>query len=188
MNALEALHYRTSSPRLMDPEPTSDQLDHLFRAAVRAADHGLLRPWRFLIIRGQARSRLGDLLVAAAKQENPEISAAQADKLAAKPLRAPLIVVTVASPKQHPKVPEFEQTLSAAAATQNMINAAFALDLGVMWRTGSPTYQSIVMRGLGLEENEKIVGFLYLGTKTGPEKPRPDTSYSDLVSEWGQDG
>ena len=188
MNALEALQYRTSSPRLMDPEPTSDQLDHLFRAAVRAADHGLLRPWRFLTIRGQARSRLGDLLVAAARQENPEISAAQADKLAAKPLRAPLIVVTVASPKPHPKVPESEQTLSAAAATQNMINAAFALDLGVMWRTGSPAYQSIVMRGLGLEANEKIVGFLYLGTKTGPEKPRPDTSYSDLVSEWDQDG
>ena len=69
-----------------------------------------------------------------------------------------------------------------------MINAAFALDLGVMWRTGSPAYQSIVMRGLGLEENEKIVGFLYLGTKTRPEKPRPDTSYSDLVSEWDQDG
>jgi nitroreductase len=172
----------------MDPEPTSDQLDQLFRAAVRAADHGLLRPWRFLTIRGQARSRLGDLLVAAARQENPEISAAQVDKLAAKPLRAPLIVVTVASPKPHPKVPESEQTLSAAAATQNMINAAFALDLGVMWRTGSPAYQSIVMRGLGLEANEKIVGFLYLGTKTGPEKPRPDTSYSDIVSEWGQDG
>ena len=127
-------------------------------------------------------------MVAAAKQENPEISAAEADKLAAKPHRAPLIIVTVACPTPHPKIPELEQILSAAAASQNMINAAFALDLGVIWRTGSPAYQSIVTQGLGLEESEKIIGFLYLGTKAGPEKPRPETNYSDLVSEWGQNG
>ena len=64
---------------------------------------------------------------------------------------------------------------------------SFALDLGVMWRTGSPAYHSIVTQGLGLKESEKIIGFLYLGTKIRPEKPRPDTNYSDLVSEWGED-
>ncbi|HBW83095.1 MAG TPA: nitroreductase [Gammaproteobacteria bacterium] len=188
MNALDTLQYRTSSPRLMDPAPTHEQLDHLFKAAVRAADHGLLRPWRFLTIRGQARSLLGELLVSAARQENSDFSAAQAEKLAGKPHRAPLIIVTIASPKPHPKVPEFEQALSAAAATQNMINAAFALGLGAMWRTGAPAYQRIVNQGLGLDENEKIIGFLYLGTKTGAEKPKPDADYSGLVHEWGEVG
>ncbi len=187
MNALDALQHRTSSPRLMDPAPSPQQIDHLFKAAVRAADHGLLRPWRFLVIHGQARSLLGELFVAAAKEENSGFSAAQAEKLAGKPLRAPLLIVTIASPRPHPKVPEFEQALSAAAATQNMVNAAFALGIGVIWRTGAPAYQRIVKQGLGLEESEKIIGFLYIGTKTGKEKSKPDVDYSSFVREWGQD-
>ena len=184
LKALEALHSRTSSPRLCDPAPNHEQLDSMFRAALRAADHGLLRPWRFLLIRGEARNRLGDLFVEAAIHENSEISEAQREKLRKKPLRAPLIVVTISSPQPHPKVPEFEQDLSAAAATQNMINAAYAVGVGAMWRSGSPAFQDIVHHGLGLQGNEKIIGFLYLGTLSGPAKPSPNTDYSEYVTEW----
>lgn len=184
LKALEALHSRTSSPRLCDPAPSHEQLDSMFRAALRAADHGLLRPWRFLLIRGGARNRLGDLFVKAWTHENSEISEVQREKLREKPLRAPLIIVTISSPKPHPRVPEFEQDLSAAAATQNMINAAYALGVGAMWRSGSPAFQNIVKRGLGLQGNEKIIGFLYLGTLSGPAKPPPSTDYSKYVREW----
>ena len=184
MKALEALHARTSSPRIGEPAPDEEQLDSIFKAALRAADHGLLRPWRFLTIRGEARSRLGDLILQAALEENPDLSEAQQEKLRNKPLRAPLVIVTISSPKPHPKVPEFEQDLSAAAATQNMINAAYAVGVGAMWRSGSPAFQDTVKRGLGLEPHEKIIGFLYLGTLSGPAKPRPNVDYSDLVKDW----
>lgn len=184
MKALEALHSRTSSPRLCEPAPSEEQLDSLFRAALRAADHGLLRPWRFLLIRGEARNRLGDLFVEAAAHENGAPSEAQREKLRNKPLRAPLIIVTISSPQPHPKVPEFEQDLSAAAATQNLINAAYAAGVGAMWRTGSPACQEIVRRGLGLQGSEKIIGFVYLGTLAGPAKPAPSTDYSEYVKEW----
>ena len=184
LKALEALHSRTSSPRLSDPAPSDEQLDSMFRAALRAADHGLLRPWRFLLIRGEARNRLGNLFVEAAIHENGELSQAQREKLREKPLRAPLIIVTISSPQPHPKVPEFEQDLSAAAATQNMINAAYAVGVGAMWRSGSPAFQDIVKRGLGLQGSEKIIGFLYLGTLSGTAKPPPNTDYSAYVREW----
>lgn len=184
LKALKALHTRTSSPRLCEPAPSDEQLDSILRAALRAADHGLLRPWRFLLIRGEARNRLGNLILEAAEHENGKLSEAQREKLRNKPLRAPLIIVTISSPKPHPKVPEFEQDLSAAAATQNMINAAYAVGVGAMWRSGSPAFQSIVMRGLGLQGSEKIIGFLYLGTLDGPTKPPPSTDYSKYLKEW----
>ena len=130
MNLLQALQSRTSSPRLVAPGPTDEQLENLFRAAFRAADHGLLRPWRFLVIRGEARDRLGDLFVEAAKKAQQDLSEVQLEKIRNKPMRAPVLVVTVSSLQDHPKVPEFEQDLSAAAATQNMLLAAFAQQLG----------------------------------------------------------
>ena len=151
---------------------------------MRAADHGLLRPWRFVAIQGDSRKRLGELFRAAALQENPDLSAAQQEKLSNKPLRAPLIIVTISSPKEHPKVPAFEQDLATAAATQNMLNAAYAINVGAMWRSGSQAYHKTVMQGLGLAEHEKIIGFLYLGTLLGDAKPSPDTDYSELISEW----
>ena len=184
LKALDALQLRTSSPRLTGPAPDDSQLENIFRAAMRAADHGLLRPWRFLIIRDDARNRLGELFLKAALEKDPEMNTAQRGKLQTKPLRAPMIIVSISSPKEHPKVPELEQDLSAAAATQNMINAAYALNIGAMWRTGSAAFSPTVKAGLGVQANEKIVGFLYLGTPDGPAKPQPNTDYSDLVQEW----
>lgn len=181
---LTALHSRSSSPRLTEPGPTKEQLQNLFQAAFSAADHGLLRPWRFLVIEGEARQRLGDLFVKAALSDQEEMSEAKLEKIRNKPLRAPALVVTISSPKDHPKVPEFEQDLSAAAATQNMLLAAHAQNIGAMWRTGSMAYHPAVMEGLGLKDREKIIGFLYLGTKACPDKPPRQVKLSELVQEW----
>ncbi len=135
-----------------------------------AADHGLLRPWRFLTIQGESLHRLGNLFAAVAEHDNPEMNPNELDKVRRKPLRAPLIVVVISSPREHPKVPVFEQDLSAAAATQNMLVAAFAQGLGAMWRTGSMAYHPQVKQGLGLQTDEKIIGFLYLGEAAAPGK------------------
>ena len=184
MNAIEALLNRSSMPRLVEPAPDDEALEIIFRAALRAADHGLLRPWRFLVVRGESLHKLGELFARAAVQKNPDLSAAELDKIRHKPLRAPLIVVTISSPKENPKVPEFEQDLSAAAATQNMLLAAYAQELGAMWRTGSMAYDPIVKSGLGLDAKEKIIGFLYLGAAAAPGKKILSEDPADFVQEW----
>lgn len=184
MNALEALHQRASMPRLSGPAPDAQALDNIFRAALRAADHGLLRPWRFLTIQDESLARLGELFATVASADKPDISPAELDKLRQKPLRAPLIVVVISSPKEHPKVPVFEQDLSAAAAAQNMLVAAFAQGLGAMWRTGSMAYHPLVKEGLGLAAEEKIIGFLYLGAAAAPGKKVLSEDPADFVKAW----
>ena len=184
MKALDALHSRTSAPRLTEPLPDSLVLENIYKAAFRAADHALLRPWRFLIIEGESRDRLGDLLVKAAREKDGELSEEQEQKLRRKPHRAPLIVVCISSYNEHPKVPQLEQDLSAGAATQNMLNAAHAQGVGAMWRTGSMAYNQTIMDGLGLTEQEKIIGFLYLGTINGNSKKVSLPEIDDFFQTW----
>lgn len=184
MNALEALHTRVSAPRLTEPGPNAEELRNIYKAALRAADHGLLRPWRFLVIEGDSRHRLGDLFLKAALEKDPELSEAQQEKIRNKPLRAPLLIVTIAIEKEHPKVPSIEMDLSAGAATQNMLVAAYAQHIGAMWRTGSMAFNKTVNKGLGLQDSEKIIGFLYLGTVAGPLKPICEEDVSSYFEEW----
>lgn len=184
MRALDALHSRSSVPKLTDPMPDQTALENIFKAAFRAADHAVLRPWRFLIIKGDARQRLGELFAAAATADQDDVAEEKLQRLREKPFRAPLIMVTVASAKEHHKVPEFEQDLSAAAATQNMLTAAHAQGFGAMWRTGSMAYHPLVKKGLGLEDHEKIIGFIYMGTIEGPTKNLSDPTLEEFFKEW----
>ncbi len=184
MDALTALHTRTSSPRLIDPPPSREALDNIYKAAFRAADHCLLRPWRFLEIKGKSRNKLGELFVKASKQDYPDLSDTQQEKLRNKPLRAPLIIVTICSYREHPKVPELEQEFSVAAATQNMLLACHAQDIGVMWRTGVMAYHPIVKQGLELQAHEKIIGLLYLGTNNCPARTIDTPDLSQFVQNW----
>ncbi len=184
MNALEALLTRHSVPRLGEPEPAPKQLENICRAALRAADHAMLRPWRFLIVRGAAREKLGGLFVEAALVADADMAPAEQDRLRAKTLRAPMIIVVIARHLEHPKVPAIEQDLSAGAAAQNMLNAAHAQGVGAMWRTGSMAYDRHVMNGLGLAGNEKIIGFLYLGSAAGHSKTLREEDPADYFQEW----
>ncbi len=184
MDALIALQTRTSSPRLNTPGPTAQQMQALYRSAARAADHALLQPWRFIVIDGDSRDKLGALFVKASLMNNPDMSGAEQDRLSAKALRAPLILVVVASLTEHPKVPAIEQKLSAAAAAQNILVAAFAQDLGAVWRTGDVAYSATVKEGLGLGPQEDIIGFIYLGTPAVPPRSAPEVDTSTFVSEW----
>lgn len=184
MDALETLHSRVSFPKLQEPAPSAQQMQNLYRAALRAADHGVLRPWRFLTIQDKSRDRLGELMVDAARKENPALTDEEAARLRQKPLRAPLIVVVVASPKEHPKVPEWEQELSAAAAAQNILLAAHAQGLGAMWRTGPAAYSRPLMQALGLTKHEKIIGFLYLGTPATSPKQITEASPHNFTQDW----
>ena len=184
MDALSALHGRVSCPRLVDPAPSGEVLENIQKAAFRAADHARMRPWRFLVIDKEARNKLGKLFVKAQEPKGEGLTDKQIERIASKPLRAPMVIVAIASIKKNPKVPEIEQIISAGAACQNMITAAYAQGVGAIWRTGDVAYDQTVMDGLGLTSNEKIVGFLYLGTMPVDGLEAPKMEVKDYFQTW----
>ncbi|MFZ5653647.1 MAG: nitroreductase family protein [Pseudomonadota bacterium] len=184
MDALAALHRRRSESALGEPAPEGEVLDNIRRAALTAADHATLRPWRFLEIRGAARQRLGELFVRAREANEGELAPAERERTRNRPLRAPLLIVVIASCRTTAKVPEIEQLISAGAAAQNMLNAAYVQGVGAIWRTGDFAYDATVRAGLGLEPRERILGFLYLGTVIEPRPPRPELNPADFFRDW----
>jgi len=182
MNALDALQQRNATGILSDPAPTKEQLNELMRAALRAPDHGALRPWRFLTIEGEARQKFSDCLSDIKSQEGaPQRDVNKAKKMA---LRAPMIIVTIASLKESEKIPDVEQDWSAAAATQNILVAAEALGLGAIWRTGWPAFHPDVAKALGLSEKEKVIGYLYIGQPPEKRKPIEELNPDDYCLSW----
>lgn len=193
MDAITLLHTRNSSAKLTEPAPQGDALNNILQAALRAPDHARLRPWRFLMIEGAARNDLGALFVEAASRRCENIGEAamsneQLEKIAAKALRAPLIVVVIATIKQHPKVPAIEQVLSAGCAAHGILLAAHALGFAGIWRTGANAFDKTVMQGLGLADNEQIVSFIYLGSAAGKSKPVSELSVSEFYQPWSATG
>ena len=184
MEALEGLQKRVSVPRLVEPAPDQATLIQVFKAAARAADHGKLRPWRFLTIQGEGLNALSDVLLAALTKSNPGVSPAVIEKTKNMPFRAPLIIVAIAKCQDHPSVPRQEQVLSCAAATQNILNALFALKFGAVWRTGDLAYNEDVKQSLGLAELEEIIGFIYVGTPSQDIPEPPELDVHSIFSTW----
>src|SRR5262252_10089478 len=119
MDTIEALTTRSSAKAYGDMVPTRDHLDTILEAAVRAPDHGRLRPWRFMLIQGAHRQKFGDILAAAALRRAPALSAGDLQRERDKAMRAPLIIVVVCRAVVGTKVPVIEQILAAGAAAQN---------------------------------------------------------------------
>ena len=192
MQAIEALLTRRSATALTEPGPDEAALQLIFQSAVHAPDHGRLRPWRFIIVRGAARERFGELLAAHLKRTHPDIEAETLVRERGKAFRAPLIIVVAAHARTDvKKVPPIEQQLSAGAAVHAMMLAARALGFNAMWKTGTPAYDDTVKAALELTPEDAIVGFLYVGTDrqpaappapAAPAAPRP---WHDLVRDWG---
>src|SRR5215471_15058319 len=184
MDALEALTQRVSGSGLVEPAPDELELHSILSAAMRAPDHGRLRPWRFIVLRGDARKRLGALMAEAYRRRWPEATPAQVDKETNKPLRAPLVVVVAAKVNEQTHIPAIEQIISAGAAAENIMVAAFALGYGCAWKTGDAAYDPAVKAAFGLAPTDAIVGFLYLGTNATPPVPPLPLDVSAYVVEW----
>jgi nitroreductase len=185
MQAIDALLRRRSARTLGEPAPDEGALELLLECASRAPDHGRLRPWRFIVIRGAARARLGELMADLLRRKQPSASAEALQRERQKPLRAPLIVTVAAVCDAAAKVPAIEQILAAGAAAQNMMLAATALGFGAMWKTGDAAYDEAVKAALGLRGTDAIVGFLYLGTAPPDGLPPPlPGQWQDRVTYW----
>lgn len=189
MQAIDLLRKRRSAKALTDPAPDEGALALLLECAARAPDHGRLRPWRFIVIRGAARERFGELLADQLRRKQPDASAEALQRERQKALRAPLIVVVAAVCNASAKIPPIEQTLAAGAAAQNMMLAATALGFGAMWKTGAAAYDDAVKLALGLETGAAIVGFVHLGTAPRDGVPPPVRGqWEDRVSYWREAG
>lgn len=175
---------RASNGKLGDPAPDDETLQLALQAAVRAPDHAFLRPWRLLLVRGEARERLGRVMREALLARQPGASPQELDKEQAKPLRAPLLIVVCARVQTNPKAPAIEQILSAGAAAQNVLLTLHARGFAGMWRTGPAAYDPYVKQALGLEPDDAIVGFIYAGTPRMAAPPVPRPTPEQFVRDW----
>lgn len=177
-DALERLDSRRSVPsRLLgEPGPSQAQLERLLRSAVRVPDHGKLVPWRFLCVRGDSRQTLGAWLAARALERDPQASAAILEKDRQRFSFAPLVITVIARLTPGNKVPEQEQLLSGGALCFALLHAAHAMGFGAQWLTGWAAYDPVITARLGLVENERVLGFIHIGSARDnvPERERPD--------------
>ena len=163
-NVIDSIMERVSNPKLIQPCPNREQLEQMFRCAVRAPDHGRLRPWRFVVLEGSALVELGHAFEAT----QADADEAKRLRLRSMPLRAPMIIVSIAALDwEHKKVPVWEQQVAVGIATQHLQLAAKEFGFGTMWRTGEMTEAEAVRAHLGVADNEQIIGFLYIGTVEG---------------------
>ena len=160
--ALSLLLTRSSCGLLQAPAPSGEALEHILQAGLRAPDHGHLQPFQFLLAKGEGLNRLGALLAESAKQDGAAEEAIE--RATQMPLRAPLVITVAARVQPHNKVPAFEQHLSAGCAVMAMQMAAQAQGFGGIWRSGPLMYSRKLHELLRLNEQDQIVGFLYLGT------------------------
>ncbi len=182
-DVLTMLTERVSHGSLEAPGPRSDEVELITRAALRAPDHALLRPWRFVVVEGDRRDALGTVLHESLRLRGVTDEAQLAKALKA-PLRAPLVIAVMLNYNVHPKVDRTEQVGSAAAATYAMSLAANALGYGAMWRTGQYATDPHVVDALGGNAQDEVIGFLYVGTRQGPSKNLPELDPGDFLTHF----
>ena len=182
-HVIDALLERSSEPRLTAPAPDQALLDTVFECAARAPDHALLRPWRYLVIEGDGIESLGELFASAASDPHDPLSTDR-DKLLRMPQRAPMLIVGICSHRPHPKVPEQEQIISAGVGLGYILLALQSAGFGAMWRTGAVAHHPAIRRGLGVGDDETIVGFLYVGTVDSAKPAVPRPTVDEFVSRW----
>jgi nitroreductase len=175
--ALELLLSRRSgsAKAMTGPGPSPDELATILKAAARVPDHGKLFPWRFIIFEGEARVRMGKLMVEALC-ETEKVTEERAVTEAARFLRAPVVVAVVSRTREAIPIPEWEQILSAGAVCQTLLIAAHALGYVANWLTEWCAYHPAVKEKLGLKPGERIAGFIYIGNSAEAleERVRPD--------------
>jgi nitroreductase len=185
-DGLTCLNARRSVPakQLTTPAPDDATLERMLRAAVRVPDHGKRTPWRFLRIAGSARQALGDSLAARALERDPAAGAAMIDKDRLRFAHAPLVVAVIARLGPDEKIPESERFSSASCVCFALLQAAQACGFGAQWLTGWPAYDETILRLLGLGPDERIAGFIHIGTPKMevPERERPDPR--ELLTDW----
>jgi nitroreductase len=184
-DTLNLLEIRRSAPAMIlhEPGPSGEELTRLLTIAARVPDHGKIVPWRFILFEGAARAKAGEIIASVFAAANPgtEEKRIEAER---KRFSAPLVVGVVSRAGPHLKVPEWEQVLSAGAVCMNLTVAANALGFASVWLTEWYAYDRAVLTQFGLAENEKIAGFIHIGTAPGPREDRPRPDLTSIITHF----
>ena len=176
---------RSGKPRdMVSPGPDAAQLRRILEAAMRVPDHGKLAPWRFVIIENDRRDAFADLLQGAYRAEKPEAGRLELESMDQFARQAPVLVAVLSTLIENSKIPPWEQRLSAGAACMNLLVATHAAGLVGSWLTGWPTYNGAVLASLGGAPQDRIAGFMFLGSPSRPLEERPRPAYEAVVSTW----
>jgi nitroreductase len=185
-DALELLKTRRSvKPREMTgPGPSPAELETILTVGARVPDHGKLTPWRFIVFEGDARVRAGEIIAKVFARKNPQAAPSEIDVEKRRLTDAPLVIGVVSFTRPHPKVPPWEQGLSAGASAMNIVTAATALGYGACWLTGWFAFDRDVLDGFGLKADERFAGFIHIGTPSKAAEDRPRPALSDIVTRF----
>jgi len=164
--------------------PTAAELDTLLKVASRVPDHGKLAPWRFIVFQGAARDKAGEAIARAFAEANPQADEARIAAERTRLSRAPLVIGVVSRAAPHPKIPDWEQILSAGAVCMNLLTAASALGFAASWITEWYAYDRRVLRVFGLSPQERMAGFVHVGRPSSPSPDRPRPALADIVTRF----
>lgn len=186
METIEAIHTRQSVSKVKpDPVPR-EMIEKLLSAAVQAPNHYKVRPWRFIVLTGEVREKLGEIMAQAFLDKFPDLpsdaKAKALEKERSKPLRSPVLIVVGVDKPVKSKVIEIENVCAAAAACQNLLLAAHDLGLAAKWRTGDPARDSKVKQFLGFEPDQHLIAFLYIGYPAFEPDPVERPSFEDRTT------
>lgn len=183
MELFDAIHGRVTVGKVKPDPLQRDVIEKLLSAGAQAPNHYKVRPWRFVVLTGDGRKKLGDVMAASFSDRNPDAPAEGLDKTRALPLRAPVVIVVSADkPAPDSKAIEIENISAASAACQNILLAAHALGLGAIWRTGEWARDARVKDFFGLAADQHILGFIYVGYPEVQPEPYTRAGFEDRVT------
>ncbi len=182
MELFETIHKRHSVGKVKADELPRELIVRLLEAGNAAPNHFKVRPWRFFVVSGEARRRLGDVMAESQRARQPQIPPEGLEKTRVLPLRAPTLIAVGVDKPVEAKVLELENYAAAAAACQNILLAAQALGLGAIWRTGEWARDEKVKAFFGLQAEQHIVGFIYVGYPEAESEPAPRPSFEDRTT------
>jgi nitroreductase len=166
------------------PAPSADEITTMLTVASRVPDHGKLVPWRFIVFEGDARLQAGAKLAEIFRAAHPEATADQVAFESKRLARAPLVIGVVSRAAPHVKIPEWEQVLSAGAAAMSLVMAAHALGYAANWITEWYAYDRAAQAALGLGSDERVAGFVHIGTPVRPPEDRPRPALTEIVTRY----
>tara|TARA_Y100000996_G_C22291545_1_gene548299 strand:- start:144 stop:701 length:558 start_codon:yes stop_codon:yes gene_type:complete len=184
MKAIDNILSRNSISKLGSPHPTPEEMELVYKSALRAPDHAWLRPSQFIEISGNGLDKLSKIFEKYAKENIENINPEKMEKYKNSPYRAPMVIVLISNIKEHPRVPDIEQMLSTAAAAQNILLSLHALNYGAIWRSGVFALNNKIHEYFNLNKNQQILGYLYVGKPMMEPKRIPEIDIEDFVTRW----